>query len=277
MYHTHIRANQPWWRINWRELLEYRDLFWMTVQRDLTSLYKQSVLGPLWFILQPVMTTVVFTIVFGNFAKISTDGLPPFLFYMSGLVLWNYFQGVLNGAASSLLSNAGVLRKVYFPRLLPPLSSVVTYLGHFAINFLVFLGFFTYFLLKGSDIHPSWWILLLPMLVLHCACVGLGVGLWLSAMTIKYRDVSFALPFLTQLWMYATPIIYPSSQVTEKWKWVIAVNPMAGVIELNRFAFLGSGSPDRTILIVSFLVGVGLLISGLFVFNRAQRTFVDTI
>ncbi len=277
MYHTHIRANQPWWKINWRELLEYRDLFWMTVQRDLTSLYKQSVLGPLWFILQPVMTTVVFTIVFGNFAKISTDGLPPFLFYMSGLVLWNYFQGVLNGAASSLLSNAGVLRKVYFPRLLPPLTSVVTYLGHFAINFLVFLGFFTYFLIKGSDIHPSWWILLLPLLVLHCACVGLGVGLWLSAMTIKYRDVSFALPFLTQLWMYATPIIYPSSQVSDKWKWVIAVNPMAGVIELNRFAFLGAGSPDRTILIVSFLVGVGLLISGLFIFNRAQRTFVDTI
>lgn len=277
MQRTHIKANQPWWRINWRELLDYRDLFWLTVYRDLTSIYKQSVLGPLWFILQPVLTTVVFTIVFGNFAKISTDGLPPFLFYMSGLVLWNYFQGVLNGAASSLMSNAGVLRKVYFPRLLPPLSSVITYLGHFAINFLVFIGFFAYFLLKGSSIHPSWWILLLPVLVFHCACVGLGAGLWLSAMTIKYRDVSFALPFLTQLWMYATPVIYPSSEVSAKWKWVIAANPMAGVIEVNRFAFLGAGSPDRMILIVSFLVGIGLLISGLFVFNRAQRTFVDTI
>ena len=249
----------------------------MTVQRDLTSIYKQSVLGPLWFILQPVMTTVVFTVVFGNFAKIKTDGLPPFLFYMSGLVLWNYFQGVLNGAASSLLSNAGVLRKVYFPRLLPPLTSVVTYLGHFLINFLVFLGFFAYFLLKGSAIHPSWWILILPVLVFHCACVGLGAGLWLSAMTIKYRDVSFALPFLTQLWMYATPVIYPSSEVSAKWKWVIAANPMAGVIELNRYAFLGAGSPDRFILVCSFLAGIILLVSGLLIFNRAQRTFVDTI
>lgn len=277
MHRTHIRANQPWWKINLRELLDYRDLFWMTVQRDLTSIYKQSVLGPLWFILQPVLTTVVLTVVFGNFAKMKTDGLPPFLFFMSGLVLWNYFQGVLNGAASSLLSNAGVLRKVYFPRLLPPLSAVVTYLGHFLINFFVFLGFLTYFLLKGSAIHPSWWVLLLPVLVFHCACVGLGAGLWLSAMTIKYRDVSFALPFLTQLWMYASPVIWPSSEVSAKWKWIIAVNPMAGVIELNRFAFLGAGSPDKTILIVSFLVGIALLVSGLFVFNRAQRTFVDTI
>ena len=274
---THIKAGQPWWIINWRELVDNRDLFWLTVQRDLTAIYKQSVLGPLWFVLQPVLTTVVFTVVFDNFAKISTDGLPPFLFYMSGLVLWNYFQGVLNGAASSLMSNAGILRKVYFPRLLPPLTSVVTYLGHFLINFLVFLGFFAFFFFKGSAIHPSWWILLLPVLIFHCACVGLGAGLWLSAMTIKYRDVSFALPFLTQLWMYATPVIYPASEVSAKWKWVIAVNPMAGVIEVNRFAFLGSGSPDRVILIVSFLVGIGLLISGVFVFNRAQRTFVDTI
>lgn len=277
MHRTHIKANQPWWKINWRELVEYRDLFWMTVHRDLTSIYKQSVLGPLWFILQPIMTTVIFTVVFGNFAKIKTDGLPPFLFYMSGLFLWNYFQGVLNGAASSLMSNAGVMRKVYFPRLLPPLSAVMTYLGHFAINFVIFLGFFTYFLLKGSDIHPSWWILLLPGLVFHCACVGLGAGLWLSAMTIKYRDVSFALPFMTQLWMYATPVIYPASEVPAKWKWVIAMNPMAGVIELNRYAFLGAGSPDRVILISSFLVGVVLLVSGFLVFNRAQRTFVDTI
>ena len=277
MHRTHIKANRPWWKINWRELIEYQDLFWLTVHRDLTSIYKQSLLGPLWFIIQPILTTVVLTVVFGNFAKISTDGLPPFLFYMSGLVLWNYFQGVLNGAASSLISNANVLRKVYFPRLLPPLSSVVTYLGHFLINFVVFLAFLTYFLVKGSAIHPTWWILLLPLLVLHCACVGLGAGLWLSAMTIKYRDVSFALPFLTQLWMYATPVIYPASKVSANWKWLIAANPMAGVIELNRFAFLGTGSPDRVILISSFLVGLLLLISGLLVFNRAQRTFVDTI
>ena len=277
MHRTHIKANQPWWKINWRELIEYQDLFWLTVHRDLTSIYKQSLLGPLWFIIQPILTTVVLTVVFGNFAKISTDGLPPFLFYMSGLVLWNYFQGVLNGAASSLISNANVLRKVYFPRLLPPLTSVVTYLGHFLINFLVFLGFFAYFLLKGSAIHPSWWILILPVLVFHCACVGLGAGLWLSAMTIKYRDVSFALPFLTQLWMYATPVIYPSSEVSAKWKWVIAANPMAGVIELNRYAFLGAGSPDRFILVCSFLAGIILLVSGLLIFNRAQRTFVDTI
>lgn len=277
MHKTHIKANQPWWRINWRELLEYRDLFWLTVHRDLTSIYKQSVLGPLWFVIQPVLTTVVFTVIFGNIGGLSTDGLPPFLFYMSGLVLWNYFQGVLNGAASCLLTNAGVLRKVYFPRFLPPLSSTVTYLGHFLINFFVFVGFLTYFLLKGSPIHPSWWILLLPVLVFHCACVGLGAGLWLASMTIKYRDISFALPFLTQLWMFATPIILPSSKYSAQWKWILALNPMAGVVELNRFAFLGAGSPDKILLLASFAAGLLLLISGVFVFNRAQRTFVDTI
>lgn len=276
MYRTHIRANRPWWIINWRELLEYRDLFWLTVHRDLTSIYKQSVLGPLWFVIQPIMTTLVFTVIFGNIAGMNTDGIPSFLFYQSGLVLWNYFAGVMNGAASSLLANAGVLRKVYFPRLIPPLSSVVTYLGHFCINFMLFLAFFTYFLVKGSPIHPSWWVLLLPLLIFHCACVGLGAGLWLSAMTIKYRDISFALPFLTQLWMFASPVILPSSSFSN-WKWLIAVNPMAGVIELFRFSFLGAGSPDRVILISSFLVGLLLLGSGLLVFNRAQRTFVDTI
>ncbi len=276
MHRTHIKAHQPWWIINWRELVEYRDLFWLTVHRDLTSIYKQSVLGPLWFVIQPIMTTLVFTVIFGNIAGMNTDNIPLFLFYQSGLVLWNYFAGVMNGAASSLISNAGVLRKVYFPRLIPPLSSVVTYLGHFCINFLLFIAVFIYFLIKGSSIHPSWWVLLLPLLILHCACVGLGAGLWLSAMTIKYRDISFALPFLTQLWMFASPVILPSSSFSN-WKWLIAVNPMAGVIELFRFAFLGAGSPDKVILISSFLVGLILLGSGLLVFNRAQRTFVDTI
>jgi len=276
-HRTHIRSQKSWWEFNWREIVEYRDLLWMLVHRELTAVYKQSILGPLWFVLQPLATTIVFTVIFGNFAKLDTDGSPPFLFYMTGTMLWNYFANCMNGVSSTLISNTAILSKVYFPRMIAPLSLILSNLAQFALNFILFLAFYTYFLFQGSDIDPSWLILLLPLLVLHTAVVGLGVGLWLSACTVKYRDLRFALPFLAQLWMYVTPVVYPASMVPEQWRWLLAVNPMSAITELNRQAFLGAGYLEVSWVVSSFLVGILLLVSGIVVFNKVQRNFVDTI
>lgn len=277
LHRTHIKANQSWWKIDWREIWEYRDLLWMLVKRDLTAVYKQSVLGPLWFIIQPLATTIVFTVIFGNFAKISTEGTPPFLFYMSATIMWNYFAGCMNGVSGSLIVNAGIFSKVYFPRMIVPISLIISNLAQFALNFLTFLVFFLYFWLRGAALNPSWLVFCLPLLVLHSAVVGLGVGLWLSASTTKYRDLRFALPFLSQLWMYITPIVYPVSMVPERWRWILAINPMAAVTEFNRHAFLGSGHLNADWMIGSFVTGIVLLVTGVLAFNRIQRTFVDTV
>lgn len=274
---TRIRADFPWWKVDWPELWEYRDLFWLFVRRDLTVVYKQSILGPLWFVLQPMLTTVVFTLVFGRLAGISTDGVPPFVFYMSGTILWSYFAGCMNGVASSLSANAHMFSKVYFPRLLMPLALTVSNLGQMALNLVIFLGFWAWILLAGGPVRPSWSAVLVPLLVLQCAVVGLGAGLWLSALTVKYRDLRFALGFLSQLWMYATPVVYPTSVVTAKYSWLLAINPMAGPVDLFRSSFLGTGSMQPGTYLTGLAIGVALLVSGLLAFNRVQRTFVDTI
>lgn len=274
---VHIRSGQPWWRLNLREIWEYRDLLKNIVQRDLTAVYKQSVLGPLWFVLVPLATTLVFTVIFGNIARIGTDGIPPFLFYMCNLVLWNYFQGCFNGVANSLITGSALYKKVYFPRLIIPLSIVVSNLFQLALNLGVFLAIYCYYLFfTKADLHPTPWITALPLAVLHAAAVGLGTGLWVSAATVKYRDLQFALPFISQLWLYATPIIFPASSVGPKWAWVLKINPLSGVMEFNRYAFLGRGEVSTELLTVSIVSAVLLLASGLFVFNRVQRTFVDT-
>ncbi len=274
-----IRPNQPWWRMDWRSVLDYRDLLWFLVVRDFSAIYKQSILGPLWFIIQPLATTIVFTVIFGQIAKISTDGIPPLLFYMAGMVLWSYFQGVMNGVAGSLIGNAGVLGKVYFPRLILPLSMVISNLAQFALNLFVFLAFYIYFYAYSiTKIHLTSWIAALPFLILQTAVVGLGVGLWMSAMTTKYRDLRFALPFLSQLWMYATPIVYPASLVVSPgWNLCMAFNPMAGPVEAFRFMFFGIGRADLLYLGLGISSGWVLLLTGLIMFNRVQRTFVDTI
>lgn len=278
MHPTLIQANRPWWRIDWREILEYRDLLKLLVKRDLLAIYKQTILGPLWFIIQPLLTTVVFTIVFGTVAKLPTDGVPHFVFYMSGTILWNYFQGVLNHGAGSLVMNTNVLLKVYFPRLIIPLSGVFTNLAHLALNFVLFLGFYFWFLAQGSTMSPNVWLLLFPVLILQCGLLGLGFGLWISAVTIKYRDLRFALPFLIQLWMYATPIVYPASLVVRpSLKLLLWLNPMTAVVEFSRYGFTGQGSANLPGLGLSWAVTLLVLVSGLFLFNKAQRNFVDTI
>lgn len=278
MHKTIIKANTQWWLINWREIMEYRDLLTLLVKRDLTAIYKQTILGPLWFVIQPLMTTVVFTIIFGTVANIPTEGVPHFIFYMSGTIFWNYFQGVLNHGAGSLVANTNVLSKVYFPRLIIPLSGVFVNLAHLALNFVLFLGFYGWFLFRGSEMAPNGWLLLMPVFILQCGLMGLGFGLWVSALTIKYRDLRFALPFLIQLWMYATPIVYPASLVVNpNLKLILWLNPMTAVVEFIRFGFTGQGSDDLLGLGLSWAVTLLVVISGLFLFNIVQRTFVDTI
>lgn len=279
MQQTIIRANQPWWRIPWKELAEYRDLLWLMVIRDLTAIYKQTILGPLWIIIQPLVTTIVFTVIFGKVANVSTDGVPHFIFYMCGTVLWNYFQGCMNQGANSLIGNTNVLSKVYFPRLIIPLAGVFNNLAHFILNFIMFLCFLAYFLFfTKSALKPNPLIILFPFLVLQCALIGLGVGLWVAALTTKYHDLRFALPFLTQIWMYATPIVYPASLiVSPTYRLLLWSNPMSFVVECSRLMFTGSGTVTAASIAISVGITLFLLVSGMFVFNKVQRTFVDTI
>jgi lipopolysaccharide transport system permease protein len=279
LHRTHIHANQAWWTINWREIVEYRDLLWMLIARDLTAVYKQTILGPLWFIIQPLITTLVFTVIFGQVANVSTDGVPKIIFYMSGTVLWTYFSGCMTQGANSLVANTNVLSKVYFPRLIIPLSGVLSNLAHFALNLVMFLGFYFYFLFfTASSIHARWELALFPLLVLQCALIGLGVGLWVAALTTKYRDLRFALPFLTQIWMYATPIVWPASLVVRpSMKILLWSNPLSFIVECARWMFTGTGTVTWLAASVSIVMTLLLLASGLLIFNRVQRNFVDTI
>ena len=223
---------------------------------------------------------MVFTGVFAGVAKIPTDGLPPVLFYLCGMLAWNYFAGCLSHTSSTFVSNAYIFGKVYFPRIIVPLSVVISRLIAFAIQlgtFLVFLAYFKFLTAAGARIHPNATMLLMPLLLVLSGMIGLGVGLWMSALTAKYRDFSFLSGFLTQLWMYATPVIYPLSAIPDRWKWVAAVNPMAGIVESYRYAFLGAGTVDVRYLALSAATGVALLFTGLLAFNRVERTFIDTV
>ena len=279
MQRTLIRANKRWWTIDWREVWEYRDLVRMLVTRDLTAIYKQTILGPLWFFIQPLITTIVFVVIFGQVAGISTDGIPRLVFYMNGVILWNYFAGCLNHGAGSLAGNMQVLTKVYFPRLVIPLSGLISNLAHFALIFIMFLAIYGYYLLVDpSGMKPGNALLFFPLLVVQCALIGIGVGLWVAALTTKYRDLRFALPFLTQMLMYATPVVWPASLVVRpEIKLILWLNPMSFVVESGRWMFTGSGTVHTGAAVVSIAITIMLCVSGLFLFNRIQRTFVDTI
>jgi lipopolysaccharide transport system permease protein len=274
---TRIRSYQPWWAIDGKELWEYRDLFWLLVQRELTVIYKQSILGPLWFVIQPLLTTVVFTLVFGRMARLSTDSTPPFIFYMSGTIVWSYFSGCMNSVANSLSTNAYIFSKVYFPRLLMPLAYTTSNLAQLLLNILIFIGFLGWSLATGSAIHPSWRLVFVPLLFLQCGMVGLGCGLWLTSLTVKYRDLRFVLGFLSQLWMYATPVVYPTSVVIRQYAWFLALNPVAGPVDFFRAFFLGTQPMPFVLYLPGLLIGAAIFVSGVFIFNKVQRTFVDTI
>ena len=279
-YELRIRPNRQWIKIDWQGIWEYRDLLSLLVRRDFVSKYKQTVLGPLWFIIQPLFTTLVFTVLFGNVAKIPTDGLPPTLFYLVGMLGWNYFANTFNSTSTTLVTNAGLFGKVYFPRLVVPLSTVISNLFAFGIQLavlLVFWVYFKWFTAAGAQFGMRWQLILLPLLVLQIGGLSLGVGLWMSAFTAKYRDFTHLSGFLVQLWMYATPVIFPLSIIPERWRWLVVLNPMTMPVEALKYVFLGQGSVDVGYLVISVVVSTVLLLSGLLIFQKVERNFVDTV
>lgn len=274
---TIIRPVSGWFNFNLTEIWKYRDLIALFVRRDFVATYKQTILGPLWFLIQPLFSSVVFTIIFGKIAKIPTDGLPPMLFYMAGIVSWNYFSNCMTNTANTFTANANIFGKVYFPRLAVPVSVIIINLATFAIQFALFLCFLFYFMMRGVPIHTSPWILLMPLLIIQMGVLGLGIGIIVSSLTTKYRDLTFVVGFGTQLWMYATPIVYPMSQIPEKWQWLYALNPMAAIVETFRFAFLGAGSINANALLISLCMTLMLFSIGVVLFSRIEKTFMDTV
>jgi len=264
--------------INFKELWSYRDLLLLLVRRDFIATYKQTILGPIWFFLQPILTTLTFVIIFGRVAGLSTDGVPMMAFYMAGITLWNYFSESLNRTATVFKDNAAIFGKVYFPRLVMPISIVASNLVKLGIQFALFLGFWLYFLLVKKNVHPSYSLMLLtPYLVVLMGLLGLGFGMIISAMTTKYRDLIFLLTFGIQLLMYATPIIYPLSSIGPKYRWLLLANPMSAIVETFRAAFLGKGSFTWGALAYSTGVTLVVLMLGVVIFNKVEKSFMDTV
>ena len=272
-----IKGHTSLFDVKFKDLWHYRDLLFLFVKRDFISFYKQTVLGPLWFFIQPLFTTLVFTFVFGNLAKISTDGLPQQLFYLSGITAWNYFSDCLTKTSTVFRDNATIFGKVYFPRLIMPLSIVVSNLVRFVVQLMLLVIMMVYFAIQGADFHVTYVILFFPLLVVLMALLGLGMGLIITAMTTKYRDLTFLVTFGVQLLMYGTTVIYPLSAAPEKYKFIIELNPMTGIIEAFRYAFLGKGEFTTWSICYSVIVTLIMLFLGIIIFNKTEKNFVDTI
>jgi lipopolysaccharide transport system permease protein len=273
-----IKPKVGWFDLNLKEVLKYKDLLFLLVRRDFIAIYKQTVLGPIWFFIQPLFATFAFTILFGRIAEISTDGLPLVLFYISGITLWNYFQDCLLKTSNTFTSNADIFGKVYFPRVIIPISIVISSLIKFGLQFIFLMAVWLYFYyIDDAPIYMNKEILLFPFLILMMAGMGLGLGMIISSLTTKYRDFQFMLNFGVQLLMYASPVIVPISSLPEKYKLFILLNPMTGIIETFRYAFLGKGGYNIEHLAYSFGFTVVVLFVGLIIFNRVQKTFMDTV
>lgn len=274
---TIIKPKTGWFDINLKELVQYKDLIVMFVKRDFKTMYKQTILGPLWIIINPLLTTLMFTVVFGNIANIPTDGMPQIVFYMLGTTVWTYFSSCLTKTSSTFTANAAIFGKVYFPRLVTPISTVISGLINFGVQFLMFLGFMAYFMIKGSPIEPNLWILITPLLLVQLAALALGFGIIISSMTTKYRDLAVLVTFGVQLWMYATPVVYPASQIGGKLKTLMMLNPVSPIVESFRYAFLGSGSIPWNYLGISVVTTLVVLFAGVVLFSRVEKTFMDTV
>ena len=266
--------------LNFKEVWQYRDLLEMYIRRDIVTLYKQTVLGPLWFFVQPIFTTVMYMFVFGGLAGISTDGIPQALFYLSGITLWNYFSESLTKTSDTFLSNQAIFGKVYFPRLIAPLSVTISGLIKMFIQFAVFVLVYLYYAFNDTNVAPNAYAFLLPVLILILAGLGLGFGIIISSMTTKYRDLKFLIAFAVQLWMYATPVIYPLSVMEgsyKKYMWLIQANPLTAVMETFRYGFLGQGTFSWFALGYSAIFAVGVVLFGILIFNKVERSFMDVI
>ncbi len=272
-----LKPKRSLFEINLRELWQYRDLIALFVRRDFVAKYKQTILGPIWFIIQPLLTTLMFVVVFGNIAGIPTDGIPQMLFYMTGIVGWNYFSTCLNDTSQTFIKNASIFGKVYFPRLAMPLSIVISNLVSFAIQFVFLIGFLIYFMIQGAAVAPTAEVFLIPFLVLLIAGLGLGFGIIISSLTTKYRDLVHLVTFGVTLWMYATPIIYPLSEIPAKYKMYVLANPMTPIVESFKTVMLGVGEVNYGYLLYSLGFMVVLLFAGILIFNKVEKTFMDTV
>jgi lipopolysaccharide transport system permease protein len=272
-----IRPQRRWWDLRFGELWRSRDLIWLFVRRDFVAYYKQTILGPLWYLIQPILTTVVFTVIFGGIAHLSTDGLPPFLFYLAGNTVWSFFSTGLTSTSNTFSGNASLFGKVYFPRLSVPISVIISNLISFGIRLGLFLAFLAYYVLAGAAIHPNLWVLLLPALLLIMAGLALGLGIIVSSLTTKYRDLQQLVSFGVQLLMYATPVIFPFSSAKGVWRWLLLVNPMTPVLEAFRRAFLGTSSLNPIYLLYSAAFMLAVFLAGLLIFNHVEATFMDTV
>jgi len=276
-YTTIIKPKNKLFDIDFKELWQYRDLFSMFVKRDIITQYKQTILGPTWFFIQPAITTIMYMIVFGGIAGIPTDGLPQPMFYLAGIVCWQYFADCLNKTSSTFTTNQAIFGKVYFPRLIVPLSTVASNLVRMGIQFLMFLAVYIYYVLVGVAVAPNIYILLLPLLILMLAGLSLGFGIIISSMTTKYRDLTILFTFIVQLWMYATPIIYPLSSMSPKRQWIMALNPVTSIVETFKYGTMGVGTFSWGQLGYSFGFMVVLMVIGIVIFNKVQRSFMDTV
>ena len=273
---TVIVPKTGWFDFRLKELARYKDLIFLFVKRNFVSQYKQTVLGPAWAVIQPLLTTVVFTVVFGNLAGLAAAGVPSFLFFMSGNIAWHYFSTCLTQTANTFTGNSSILGKVYFPRLVMPVSTVMTNLISFAIQFFLFVVFLVVYWIKG-DVQPTAHALLLPVLLLHMALLSLGVGIIISSLTTKYRDLKMLVSFGVQLWMYGTPVAYDIGIVPQRLMGIYMLNPMTPVINTFRKAFLGLGSFDLTYYLISWGMTFVVLFIGLMLFSRVEKTFMDTV
>lgn len=279
---TRIRPKTGWFDINLKDLWYYKDLIWMLVKRDFTLIYKQTVLGPAWVVIQPLLTTLVFTVIFGNIAGLPTDGAPKFMFYMGGNIAWNYFANCLTETSNTFIKNRNLFGKVYFPRLCVPISTVFSQLINFFVQFAVFAGFVVYYAMQpGGSVLPNWRLILLtPLMLLQLGMLGIGFGILVSSVTTKYRDLSLLVSFGVHLWMYATPVAYPASMIAEKYPELLGVymlNPMTPLIELFRSAYLGTACYYMRYYWLSIAVTIVIFIIGVIMFSHVEKTFMDTV
>ncbi len=273
-----LKPSRSLFEINLLEVYQFRDLLFLFVKRDFISVYKQTILGPLWFFIQPLLTMIMFVVVFSNIAKLPTDGIPPVLFYLGGITCWNYFAECLTKTSNIFIENQHVFGKVYFPRLIAPLSIVITSLIKFGIQFILFVAFYIFFLLfSNASINLSWTLILFPILILLMGLLGLGIGMIISSLTTKYKDLRFLIVFGVQLWMYATPIIYPFSTLTGLTKSMVSLNPMTSIVETFKYSFFGTGTFSWTHLGYTAISTCVLLLIGIIIFNRTEQNFMDTV
>jgi lipopolysaccharide transport system permease protein len=272
-----IQPKRKWLDFDLRELYRYRDLIRLFVNRDFVTVYKQTILGPLWFVLNPLFSTIMYTFVFGGLAKIPTDGIPQTLFYYGGSMLWGYFSICLTSGSDIFTSNSGLFGKVYFPRLTVPISKVFSNLITVGIQFATLVFFYLFYVLTGATVRPNWWLLAFPLILAQIAALGMGFGMIISSLTTKYRDLRQLVAFGVSLWMYATPIVYPFSQVPERYRWVMALNPVTAPVEACRVGFYGVGGVDPAMMWESIGATIAVLFLGLILFNRNEQTFIDVV